>query len=100
LGVFALLVGAYVCKWHFASSITAYDLDRIQMGMTLDEVTAILRTPPDQKGFRSVWEGEGGDVVLFFDDRGHAYSKHFEQVSGISRLRRAWLRKFGTVAPF
>src|SRR5262245_57932205 len=104
--VSALVVGVYACHWYFGTSITAAHVDRIQTGMTTEEIAAIFCCSPSgvsglgNAGYRLVWEGPVGDAVIFADFEGLVYGKHFYEMSAINQLRRWWLRRFSAMPPF
>jgi hypothetical protein len=124
--IIALLFGVVlvaVCahEWHIGASITAANVDRIQAGMTFEEVVSILRSPPSnargttwqeirattftpidlaKSSHQLTWEGGGGFALVFFDDRGQVYGKGYYELTGLDGLRFRWIRLFGTRPPF
>jgi hypothetical protein len=113
----ALEVRAYRQRVARGRLIDAEHCDRIEEGMTADEVRAMLGGPPGDFATLSVtypdipdslwvsgersesWSGDQGQIVVAFDGRGAVCWRHFEPAvarvppRSLAARVRAWLRR-------
>jgi hypothetical protein len=75
--------------YYGQSRISKANFDRIQEGMTEDEVTAILGEAELMLDFTSsrIWEGAPGVIVVTFDEEGKVSAKGFTPRTVWERLR-------------
>jgi hypothetical protein len=84
--------------------INPANLDRIKVGMSLEEVEGILGTDgmtriPAPSGC-VMWADGLRRITVFVDRDGKVYAKAYFEVSLISRFRLWWITRIGPPPPF
>jgi hypothetical protein len=106
------VVALLVCLWAGSGGpLKRANFDRIEVGMTLDEVTDILG--PHRPGPRfmlinggpsplelATWSSFGASVAVYVDTGGRIRAKQYHEITITDRLRELWYRAFRRAAPF
>src|SRR5262245_5992728 len=113
--LFTLAAAAFVvalCLWpNGPSTLTRANFDRVQVGMTMDEVEALIGPAtvrdmvigvnlPNNPMVIQYWDAGATYVYVWLDDTGLVSEKQYVEQSISDRLRYWWLRWVGTLPPF
>jgi len=96
VAVVFIAIAALVFLNGFDDGTTPPELKHVIVGMTVDDVLAIMVDPPTARELPGmgadclVWESRRGMAVVFLDDRGQVRSTSWTSVGPPSELRRIW----------
>jgi hypothetical protein len=110
-----LVIGVGVA-WWMASRPTEWELkfERIQLGMSREQVTLILGPPTFDSGLGNdiisspssaprkwmVWESDSEAILIHLHDNSIVAEKHYDRMTPMDNVRDCWQRVLGVRPPF